>query len=110
MAPLGVYKSSENVHHVAPPFSKNVLEVHIAATIFVEQTSPGSSLLRYDVLWGVARVFGVHIYDRIAAAVIAHSFLCPPGTQVDFARVIVLSLFVALSFQLKPEKKKKKEN
>lgn len=52
MAPLGVHKRGENVDHVAPPFSKNVLEVHVAAAVFVEQTSPGSSLLSYDVLWG----------------------------------------------------------
>lgn len=104
MAPLSVYKSGENVHHIAPPFSKNVLEVHITAAIFVEQTSSCSSLLGYNVLCGVAWVFGVHVYNPIAAAAVAHVFLYPSGIQLSFAVVIVLGvlLFVNLGFQLRP--------
>lgn len=104
MAPLGVYKSGENVDHIASPFSKNVLEVHIATAIFVEQASSRSSLLSYNMLWRVAWVFGVHIYNRIAAAVIAHSFLYPWGIQLSFVVVIVLGVlvFVGLGFQLRP--------
>lgn len=74
MAPLGIHKSGEDVNHVAPPFSKNVFEIHIAAAIFVEQAPSCSSLLSYGVLWGIAWIFRIHIYNPVATSVIAHSF------------------------------------
>lgn len=90
MAPLGVHKGGENVDHVAPPFSKNVLEVHVTAAVFEEQTSFCSSLLSYNMLWGIAWLFGVHVYNGIAAAVIAHSSLCSSSIQLSFVVAIVL--------------------
>jgi hypothetical protein len=76
MAPFGVHQGGENVDHIAPPFSKNVLEIHVTAAIFVKQTPSCSSLLSSHMLWGIAWVCGVHIYKLIVAAMVAHSFLC----------------------------------
>ena len=109
VAPLGVHEGGEDVHHVAAPLPENVLEVHVAAAVLVQQTPPRSALLGQKVLRRVPRALGVHAHDGVAAAVVGHA-LQRPGVYPGDCRGSKGPRSAAIGefgfFHFKPEKQK----